>query len=102
MLSAIFEQFVEESPVSVMARGLMERVFEPERMDRLFEKHAVEQYQQELLFSSQVDLMSGCALLPAGSRRASDAPGSMRNTSVSSCSLSSQGSFSKCKYNGAV
>jgi hypothetical protein len=58
MLSAIFEQFVEDSPVSVMARGLMERVFAPERMDRLFETHAVEQYQQELLFSSQVDLMS--------------------------------------------
>jgi hypothetical protein len=42
MLGAIFEQFVEESPVSVMARGLMERVFAPERMDRLFETHAVE------------------------------------------------------------
>jgi len=31
MLSSIFEQFVEESPVSVMARGLMERVFAPEK-----------------------------------------------------------------------
>jgi hypothetical protein len=43
MLGAIFEQFVEESPVSVMARGLMERVFAPEQMDQLFETHAVEQ-----------------------------------------------------------
>lgn len=58
MLSTIFEQFVEESPVSVMARGLMERVFAPERMDLLFETHAQQQYQQDLLFSSQVDLMS--------------------------------------------
>lgn len=58
MLSAIFDQFVEASPVSVMARGLMERVFAPERMDRLFEAHAQQQYQQNLLFSSQVDLMS--------------------------------------------
>lgn len=58
MLSSIFEQFVQQSPVSVMARGLMERVFAPERMDRLFETHASVQYQQELLFSSQVDLMS--------------------------------------------
>ncbi|MCU0537353.1 MAG: IS4 family transposase [Hydrococcus sp. Prado102] len=58
MLEAIFEQFVKESPLSVMARGLMERVFAPERIDRLFETHAVTQYQQELLFSSQVDLMS--------------------------------------------
>lgn len=58
MLSSIFEQFVQESPISVMARGLMELVFAPERMDQLFETHAIEQYQQELLFSSQVDLMS--------------------------------------------
>jgi hypothetical protein len=36
MLSSIFEQFVQESPVSVMARVLMERIFAPERMDGLF------------------------------------------------------------------
>lgn len=58
MLSSIFEKFVQESPVSVMARGLMERVFASERMDKLFETHATVQYQQDLLFSSQVDLMS--------------------------------------------
>jgi len=37
MLSTIFKQFVTESPITVMARGLMERVFAPERMDDLFE-----------------------------------------------------------------
>ena len=58
MLSSIFEQFVQESPVSVMARVLMERIFAPERMDSLFTKYASVQYQQDLLFSSQVDLMS--------------------------------------------
>lgn len=58
MLSSIFEQFMEESPISVMARVLMERVFAPERMDSLFTQHASVQYQQDLLFSSQVDLMS--------------------------------------------
>jgi IS4 transposase len=58
MLSSIFDRFVEESPISVMARGLMERVFAPDRMNALFENHAQEQFQQELLFSSQVDLMS--------------------------------------------
>ena len=52
MLSSIFEQFVQESPVTVMARALMERVFAPERMDKLFETHAKVQHQQELLFSS--------------------------------------------------
>jgi hypothetical protein len=58
MLSTVFEQFVEESPMSVMARVLMERIFTPERLDNIFEKHATVQYQQDLLFSSQVDLMS--------------------------------------------
>jgi hypothetical protein len=58
MLASIFEQFVKESPVSVMARGLMERIFAAERMDKLFTTHAKVQYQRDLLFSSQVDLMS--------------------------------------------
>jgi hypothetical protein len=54
MLSTIFEQFVQMSPVSVMARGLMERIFAPDRMNQLFATHAQRQHQQELLFSSQV------------------------------------------------
>jgi IS4 transposase len=58
MLNSTFEQFVKESPVTVMARGLMERIFDPERMDKIFASHAKIQYQRELLFSSQVDLMS--------------------------------------------
>lgn len=58
MLGAIFEQFVEQSPVSVMVRGLMERVFAPERIDRIFENNAKVQYTRELLFSSLVELMS--------------------------------------------
>ena len=57
MLSSIFERFVQESPVTVMARGLMERVFAADRMDRLFATHAKVQYQQDLLFSSQVDFL---------------------------------------------
>ncbi|MFH7027061.1 MAG: hypothetical protein ACHBN1_17035 [Heteroscytonema crispum UTEX LB 1556] len=52
MLSSIFEQFVQESPVSVMAQELMQRVFAPEGMDKLFETHAKVQHQQELLNSS--------------------------------------------------
>lgn len=58
MLSSIFEQFVKESPVSVMAQVLMSHIFAPSRIDKLFTKHARAQYQQDLLFSSQVDLMS--------------------------------------------
>ena len=67
MLSAIFEQFVEQSPLSVMVRGLMERVFAPERIDRIFENNAKVQYTRELLFSSLVELMSlvVCGIYPS-------------------------------------
>lgn len=58
MLSSVFEQFVKGSPLSVMAQVLMTRIFAPERIDSLFTKYAYVQYQQDLLFSSQVDLMS--------------------------------------------
>ena len=58
MLSSIFDQFVKESPITVMARGLMERIFAAQRMDELFASHAKVQYQRDLLFSSQVELMS--------------------------------------------
>jgi Transposase DDE domain len=57
MLASIFDQFVQMSPVTVMARGLMERIFAADRMDKLFATHAKVQYQRDLLFSSQVDLM---------------------------------------------
>lgn len=58
MLGAVFERFVEQSPVSIMVRGLMERTFSCEQMDRIFEAKAQVQYTRELLFSSVVDLMS--------------------------------------------
>lgn len=58
MLGTIFERFVEESPVSVMMRGLMERVFAPEQINRIFEENAKIQYTRELLFSSLIELMS--------------------------------------------
>lgn len=58
MLGAIFERFVKESPISVMVRGLMERVFAPETINRIFEENASSQYTRELLFSSLVELMS--------------------------------------------
>ena len=58
MLSAIFSQFVEATPVTVMVRGIMERIFDPQALDELFETHATKQYTRELLFSNVVSLMS--------------------------------------------
>ena len=58
MLNPIFEKFVEKSPVSVMARGMMERVLNPEQLDEWFNKTAQEQYTKDLLFSSVFDIMT--------------------------------------------
>jgi hypothetical protein len=58
MLDAIFERFGQESPISVMMRGLMERTFSHDSIERIFENNAKVQYTRELLFSSLVNLMS--------------------------------------------
>ena len=58
MLSPIFDKFVEKSPVSVIARGMMERVLNPEQLDHWFEKSCQKQYTKDLLFSTVFDIMS--------------------------------------------
>jgi hypothetical protein len=62
MLGKRFEAFVERSPLSVMARGVLERAFEAKRLDELFEKTAEKGYTRELLFSTLVRLMSEVVL----------------------------------------
>ncbi len=44
MLSPIFEKFVEKGPISVMARGMMERVLNPNQLDQWFNETAEQQY----------------------------------------------------------
>lgn len=58
MLSPIFKRFFEKSPVSVIARGMMERALNPEQLDQWFDKTAESQYTKDLLFSSVFDIMS--------------------------------------------
>jgi hypothetical protein len=58
MLNPVFDQFVKKSPISVMARGMMERVLDPQQLDRWFETTADQQYTRELLFSTVFDIMS--------------------------------------------
>ena len=50
MLSPIFERFVEKSPVSVMVRGLLERVVGADKLDAFFYRVARKQYTRTLLF----------------------------------------------------
>lgn len=62
MLPAAFLPFVEQRPISVMARAIVERFFQPEALDALFHQTAVKQYERELLFSSVVELMQAVVL----------------------------------------
>jgi IS4 transposase len=70
MLSDLFKPFIEGSPLSVMMRGLVERLLNPEQMDQWFEQFAQEQYTRELLFSTVVSLMLEVV---CGSRKAVNA-----------------------------
>jgi len=58
MLGAVFERFVEKSPLSVMVRATLERVLSADRLDLWYERPAEKQYTRELLFSTVYDLMS--------------------------------------------
>jgi IS4 transposase len=62
MFPAAFMPFIQQRPIGVMARAVVERFFEPERLDALFQKTAIEQYERELLFSEVVDLMQSVVL----------------------------------------
>src|SRR5436305_447915 len=57
VLPKVFQAFIERSPIGVMARAVLENLFQPERLDELFERAAQHRYQRTLLFSSVVELM---------------------------------------------
>jgi hypothetical protein len=59
----MFERFIEQSPLSVMARATIEHAFSAKALDDLFERTAQSGYTRELLFSTTVELM---ALVVAG------------------------------------
>src|SRR5512142_1837529 len=54
----IFERCLQEAPLSVMFRALLERALDPDELNRHFEQTTSSQYTRELLCSSVVDLMS--------------------------------------------
>jgi len=58
MLGAVFERFVEKSPLSVMVRATLERVLSADRLDLWYARTAEKQYTRDLLFSTVYDLMS--------------------------------------------
>lgn len=58
MINGIFERFVENVPLTVMVRAILERIFALEALDEGFEQAAKKQYTRDLLFSTVVGLMS--------------------------------------------
>jgi len=58
MFDVAFDRFAKKSPLCVIARGLMERVINPEQIDQWFEQTAERQYTRDLLFSTLFDMMS--------------------------------------------
>ena len=58
LLGSRFDKFIEASPVSVMVQGTLERVFDPEKLQQVFDDNAVLQYTKELTFDQCVRIMS--------------------------------------------
>jgi hypothetical protein len=57
ILGKTFDRFARFSPVTVMMRGILEYVFPASRLDELFRQHAIDQYEDELLFSTVVNTL---------------------------------------------
>jgi IS4 transposase len=66
-LGEVFERFIQQAPISVMFRTLLEHALDPAEIDRVFEENADRQYTREVLFSSIVELMGAvvCGAQPS-------------------------------------
>ncbi len=58
LLGETFQQFVQRSPVAVLVNGILERVFDREKLEELFRENAVLQYTRELTFAQCLHVMS--------------------------------------------
>lgn len=56
-LEKCFENFIANAPVCVAARGVLERIFDPVALDRVFDECAVLGYSRTIAFSTCVELM---------------------------------------------
>jgi hypothetical protein len=92
LLGKRFETFVKQSPVSVMVCGTLERVFQPEQLERLFEQHAVLQYTKELTFTQCVGIMSDVVL------RVAPTVGTWYKTHPGELSVTRQAVYDKLKH----
>jgi Transposase DDE domain len=58
LLSTRLQAFVQESPVSVMVQGTLERLYDPDRLEGVFADAALRAYTKDLTFAQCVHLMS--------------------------------------------
>jgi hypothetical protein len=57
LLGKVFERFAAYSPVTVMMRGILTYALPTKRLDELFRENARQQYEDELLFSTCVNIL---------------------------------------------
>jgi IS4 transposase len=62
LLANIFAPFMIKRPMCVMARGILERMFDPEHLNRLFAQTAEVGYTKKLHFATMVTLMGEVVL----------------------------------------
>ena len=58
LLDSVFKNFLQQKPLSVMARASLERMLSVSRLDALFREFASVQYERDLLFSGLVELIA--------------------------------------------
>lgn len=61
-MASHFTPFVEGAPLCAMSRVVLENLFDPKRLDDLFQEKANWQYQKEVLFSEVIELMLSVVL----------------------------------------
>src|SRR3954464_10154565 len=62
LLDSVFQPFLQQRPICVMARAVLQRLLDPQHIDAVFAEAAQHQYTPALLFSTLVELMSQVVL----------------------------------------
>jgi IS4 transposase len=92
LLGKRFKEFIESSPVSVIIRGTLERVLDPDKLEQVFESHAVRQYTRELTFAQCGEIMSDVVF------RVSPSVGAWYKTHPDELSVTRQALYDKLKH----
>ena len=69
LLDSVFQNFLEQKPLSVMARAALERMLSVSRLEALFRQVASVQYERDLLFSGLVEVIARVVTRVGRSRR---------------------------------